>query len=207
MSVQTAPVTGLRRPAWVLALSPLGFVVLIVGGSLTIPPGLFDEITPTALATFRGGWVLFHVLLVLAVALGCGGVALVGAALRGPGNRALATSAVAVAALAVALEVGCAAVRVSLVTSTAPTLGQDGRYGPALTLSLLAVWAAYVATGLCGLALRASGTLRRTGLVVAVLAGLLLVVDIATAGSIPPFALALLWTTLGIGLLRRGTGG
>jgi hypothetical protein len=203
VSVHTAPTTGLRRPAWLLALSPLGFVVLIVAGSAMIPPGLFDEITPAALATFGGGWIAFHALLVLAIAWGCAGVALVGAALRRP----LGTAAAAAAALAVLLEIGCAVVRSTMVTSTAPTLGQDGRAGTALLLSLLAVWVAYVATALCGLALRASGTLRRTGLIVAVLAVALLAVDIPTSGSIPPFAAALLWTTLGIGLLRRGTGG
>jgi xanthine/uracil permease len=55
---------------------------------------------------------------------------------------------------------------------------------------------------LTGVALHRTGVLRRVGLVVAVLAGAILLLDALTRGF-PPFVVALLWLTVGIALLRR----
>ncbi|CUU60047.1 hypothetical protein Ga0074812_13478 [Parafrankia irregularis] len=57
-------------------------------------------------------------------------------------------------------------------------------------------------TAMVGLALRTSGRLRRTGLVVAVLGALFLALDVATQ-AVPPWLFAFLWMAVGVGLLRR----
>ena len=59
-----------------------------------------------------------------------------------------------------------------------------------------------IATLMTGIALFISGTLRRTGLVVAILSAALGIMAIFGA-ILPPAVLGLLWLALGIGLLRR----
>jgi hypothetical protein len=84
-----------------------------------------------------------------------------------------------------------------------PRMGEHPLYDLSIFLSLLAIWLGALAAGLVGLALRADGRLRRTGLVVAVVAAVLIVVDTTlTQGAIPPFAVSFLWLALGVGLLR-----
>ena len=71
-----------------------------------------------------------------------------------------------------------------------------------LALSYLSAWAAMAAVVFTGIGLRVNGLLRRTGLVVAIIAAALLVVDVVTR-ALPPWLVAFYWLAFGIGLLRR----
>jgi hypothetical protein len=200
-STPTAADTNLRRPAWKLALSPLPFVLWLVAVVATMSgTGVSDaaDLTPERMDTIRVGWALMWPLYALAVLVGLAGLFQVNRALRGT----LATASQVFAGI-------CAvAILANLVLSEiaggfeAARLGLDGAYDASLVASYASIWAATVATILTALALRASGLLRRAGLVVAVLAGACLALDVVTR-ALPPFMVAAFWVVLGVGLLRR----
>jgi hypothetical protein len=197
------PVTAAtpRRPAWLLALSPLGFAAWLVAVVATMSgSGVTDsaDLTPDQMDGIRVGWALMWPVYAFAVLLGLAGLLLLNRLLSGP----LATASQALVA------VSGAAILANLVLSEVAAgfgearLGDNAAYEASLVASYASIWAATVATVLTAVALRASGLLRRAGLVVAILAGALLALDVATRG-LPPFMVALFWVVLGVGLLRR----
>jgi hypothetical protein len=201
----TPPAAGTARPprraAWRLALSPLPFVAWLVAVVATMSgTGVTDsaDLTPDQMDGIRVGWALMWPVYAFAVLFGLSGLFLLNRAVRGP----LATASQVLAGV-------CAvAVAANLVLSEAAAgfgearLGDNAAYDASLVASYASIWAATAATILTAVALRTGGLLRRAGLVVAVLAGVLLALDVVTRG-LPPFMVALFWVVLGVGLLRR----
>lgn len=190
-----------RRSAWKLALSPLPFAALVVAVVATMSGtevSGYADLTRDQMDSIRVGWALMWPVYALAVLFGLSALFMLNRALRGT----LATaSQVFVGVSAVAILANLVLNEIAAGFDTA-RLGLDGAYDASLVASYASIWAATVATILTALALRASGLLRRAGLVVAVLAGACLALDVVTR-ALPPFMVAVFWVVLGVGLLRR----
>lgn len=194
-----------RLGAWLLALSPLPFVAwLIAVVTVMSGPGVTDsaDLTREQMASIRGGWWLIWPLYAAAVIVGGVGMTLLNRTLREtPGQRWSVLSQVA-------CGISVVAILANLVLSevaggfTEARLGLNRAFDASLVASYASIWAAAVAVLLTGIALRASGVLRRAGPVVAVIAGVFLLLDVLTRGF-PPFFVALLWLAVGVALLRR----
>jgi hypothetical protein len=195
--------TRLRTPAWLLTLSPLGFVVVVAAGAATFVASGIDDtarMTPAQMADIRTAWMLFWPVYAAAVGVGAAGLILLGRAL--PGGLAKATQVAA--GLSVVSILGNVVLNWSMLGFDQPELGRHPGYDTSIFLSILAIWLGAVGAGLAGLALRRAGILRRTGIVVAIVAAVHVVVEATlTQGAIPPFVVSFLWLALGIGLLRR----
>jgi hypothetical protein len=200
-----APQRTPDRPAWLLVLSPLPFVAwlaaLVPAMSSTGVTNAAD-LTPERMASIRGGWATAWPIYALAVLAGAAAMAMLNARLRRTAARGLATAAQAAVAGSAITIVGHLALIELAAGFTEPRLGDNDLYAASQVLSYATIWCATVAVILTGLALRASGVLRRTGLAVAIIAAALLLLDVATRG-LPPFMVAAFWLVVGIGLLRR----
>jgi xanthine/uracil permease len=86
---------------------------------------------------------------------------------------------------------------------TEAKLSDNSLWSPSLWLSMISIWAAMAAVVLTGVGLRRTGVLRRTGLVVAIIAGVILLADLALGGAFPPLVVGFFWLAIGIGLVRR----
>lgn len=200
------PATTDRRPGWLLALSPLGFVAVIATGAATFVSAGIDEISqlsPADMAEIRVGFVGYAVVYAAALALGGTGLWLLDRSLRDTPGRRAATAARAVLVLLGAVLVAHVVLAGALTGFTEPRLELAALAGPNELLSKLAVWTAGAATALTAFALRSAGRLRRTGLVVGVLGAAYVAVDVVLGGAFPPFVVAFGWLAIGVGLLRR----
>lgn len=190
--------TATRRTAWMLALSPLAFVVL-VATVLAIDSGPMSELSAARLANIAGMWIAYHVVYLVAVVWGAWCLVRLDRTLSGPLPRISGVFAV----LGVLAGVALAVVRIAMLGAGSGRIGDLGTFPVASVLSMLAVWCVAVATVLTAVALSTEGMLRRTGLVVAVLGGLYVVADVVSGGGFPPFTVALLWLAVGVALLVR----
>ena len=209
ISTTAAP---LRLPAWLLALSPLGYVAAI---GLAFPivlilmPGLvlLDDITRTQMDHFATGWVLLNVAQLLS-GVGVVGLLLVGLRITGRG-RPWGLAAVVLAGLAlVGLVVGVG-LRIAATGFTSDRLADDGRYAVGTWLAASMVLPMLSTVLLC-IALRLSGRLRISALIIAGIAALLAILDLVSysiALVFPPvLATVVTWLPIGILLLRRPRG-
>lgn len=197
----TRPVVRRSRAGLILALSPLGFAVLVVTLLTAVSNSGVDDsayITPAIMADIRTQWIGLWIVSPLALIFGSTGMYL----LFRSRPAALARGAVVATVLSMACAIVNAGLNLSLTGFSAGRLGSMTRYDVALEVNLVSFWLGWVALICGGIALRRGGELRRTGLVVAILAALLGIVDVAGHGAIPPFVLSFLWLALGIGLLR-----
>ena len=119
--------------------------------------------------------------------------------LRTSRARPLGLATLVCAIGASALIVVVAALRTSVVGFTAPTLGQVRAYQVSDSLFRSADAITLLATLSAAIGLWQSGLARRTGLVVAILCGLLLVLSFL--GDLPPFVVGLAWLAIGVALL------
>ena len=184
-----------RRPAWILTLSPVLFVLWLLAVVATMSgSGVTDsaDLSPEKMDAIRTGWRLIWPVYAAAIIVGAAGMLMLRVSLLA--RVAGVVSIVAALANLVFSELAAG--------FTEPRLGDNGSYVVSLVASYAAIWAALLALILTGVALYRTGTLRRTGLVVAVLAGLFLALDVVTRG-LPPFIVAPLWLAVGIALLRR----
>lgn len=146
----TTMVRGRRAGAWLLALSPVGFVLVVGAGALTFAgSGVddFDLITPEQMAGIRAGWILYWLVYAGTVLVGAAGIWLVG---RWQGAR----SAMVAAALSAVAVLGLLVSRELVVGFTQPRLVEAPGTAAAVWLSLLAIWFGHAAAGLLALALR-----------------------------------------------------
>jgi hypothetical protein len=202
----TTTSTTYRTPAWLMVGSTLAFVAWLAAAMTTISgTGVTDtaDLTPRTMATIRVGFLVTTVLYAVAYALGGAGLATVAARLRRGGARVPATAALVAAAGSVAAIAGYPVAALLAGGFDAGRLGDQGAWDAAIGLSIAAMWLALGAIALGGVALRTSGALRRTGLVVAVIAGIALVADVVLGAVLPPFLVGLLLLPYAIGLLRR----
>ncbi len=201
----TSPPTALRRPARWLILSLVAFIAWLATVVATIAGTGVEtsaDLTRAQMDSIRTGWALVWPLYTAAVMIGAVGMTLLNRSLGGaPVHRWTAASSVFTAVSVVAIVVNLVLSELQAGFDEA-RLGLSSLYTPALVASYLAIWAALMAVLLTGVALHRTGVLRRVGLVVAVLAGAILLLDALTRGF-PPFVVALLWLTVGIALLRR----
>lgn len=197
----TRPTVRRSRAGLILILSPLAFAVVVIT-LLTASSGSGAEdaadITPAIMAEIGPSWIGLWIIFALAVTFGSTGMFL----LFRSRPAALARAAVAATVLSVVCTVVQAGLKISLVDFSADRLGSMTQYNVALEVSLVSFWLGFAAVVCGGLALRRSGELPRTGLVVAVVAALLGIVDIAGHGVVPPFVLSFLWLAIGIGVLK-----
>jgi len=202
MATTTAePTVGRSRTGLILALSPLPFAVLVITLLTAVAAsGVEDsgDITPAIMTDIRLQWIGVWIVYPLALIFGSVGMFRLFRSRRG----ALARGALVATCLSVGCMLVSTALNLSLTGFSAERLGAVTRYDVALEVSLVSFWLAWVALICGGLALRLSGVLRRTGLVVAILAALLGIVDVAGHGAVPPFVVSFLWLTLGIGLIK-----
>jgi hypothetical protein len=184
-----------RRAAWILTLSPLLFVLWLLAVVATLSgSGVTDsaDLSVAQMDAIRTGWRLIWPVYAAAIIVGSAAMMLLRLSLAA--RVASAVSIVAALANLVLSELAAG--------FTEPRLGDNGYFTASLVASYAAIWAALVALIVTGVVLRRTGMLRRTGLVIAVLAGLFLVLDVVTRG-LPPFIVAPLWLAVGIALLRR----
>lgn len=197
----------LRLAGWLLALSPVAFAVVTVAWGATFADTGVDNytlLTPEQLADIRLGWIVLWAVYAAAVLVGAVAMAALNQALRGTPARALANASQVAVAVSVASMLTGLVLRYAVLGFTEARLELNSLHDAAYWTSLLAIWSAAVAVALTGIGLRTSGVLRRTGLVVALIAAGYVLVDVVlTRGELPPFVIALLWLPLGIGLLRR----
>ncbi len=198
---------ALRRAAWWLVLSPPAFVVWLALVIATIAGTGVEssaDLTRQQMDTIRIGWAVVWPAYTAAVMIGAVGMALLDRALRGTTARRWATASQVLTAVSVV------AILANLVLSelsagfTESRLGRSSLYETALVTSYVAIWAALLALVLTGVALHRTAVLRRTGLVLGVASGAILLLDALTRGF-PPLVVALLWLAIGIALLRRRT--
>ncbi len=203
--VETRQSPRLRSAARLLILSPLVFVLWLVGVVSTMSgTGVTNaaDLTPTQMDTIRTGWLLQWPLYTAAILAGAAGMTQLNPALRDTPAGRIARVSTVVGVLSAVVAVAHLVLIELSAGFTEARLGDNRAYATSQVLSYTAIWAAALAVVLTGLALRTSGVLRRTGSVVAVLAVLFLVADVLTRGF-PPFVVGLLWLTIGVGLLRR----
>ena len=204
-----------RRPGWLLAATVPVSILYIVTAVLTMKVDRAADLTPAQLADMRVGWIALNVLWALPVILVAVAVGLLAAPLRrtAAGLTVATRSLSLLAALGILVYIGLS---LSVLSFDADRLGDLGRHDAATLTSLGSYWAAMVTTMLLGVALFTSRLLRRTGIVVAVIVGLLLVADVIAylpgltgsvslddVSSFPPLLISFVWLALGIGLLRR----
>jgi uncharacterized membrane protein YiaA len=191
-----------RRTGWMMALSPVLFVGWVAAVVVTMSGSGVSQaadLTRDQLDAIRLGWLMAWPLYGVAVVGGAVGLAALNRYLRAGWLTAASQAALG---LAVAAVVICAVLHEVALGFTEPRLGDNGAYSASLVFSYLAVWAMTLAVVLTGLAARSTGVLRRTGLVVAVVAAVLLVLDLVTR-ALPPWFVAFYLLAFGIGLLRR----
>jgi len=194
----------LSRIGWLLALSPVLSLAWVAAVVTTMSHSGVDQAADLAqgqMDAIRVGWGVQWTLYALVVIVISVGLARLNGVLRAQvAGLALASQiAVVISVLAV---VAVLVLRLVAIGFTEARLGDNDAYTWSLAASYVCTWAAAVATVLTGLALRTSGLLRRTGLVVAVLGAVFLALDVATR-AVPPWLFAFLWLAVGIGLLRR----
>lgn len=192
-----------RTTGWLLIASlPLFAVWFVVAMSMLASTGVSDsaDLTADQLSSIRLGWAVVWPLYALALLVGLAGAARLNRTLAP--NR-WATFGQVANVLSALLIVANVAIMLTMTTSDEARLGDHPWWDPAIMLSVAAVVIAHAGQVLTGLALRTTGHLRRTGLWVAIIAGVLVALNLVTAGALPPLLPAVLWLVIGIALLRR----
>jgi cytochrome b subunit of formate dehydrogenase len=193
---------SLARPGWLLALAPLPAIAWVAAVIATMSGSGVDraaDLTHAQMDSIRVGWVLQWALYAFATVYA--GVALA-ALTKVLGSRRLATVALALAVVSALAGVATLVLRVVAVGFDEARLGDNSAYNASLVASYVSAWVAMVVVVVAGVALRSGGLLRRTGLVVAVVAAVFLALDLLTR-ALPPWLVAFYLLAFGIGLLRR----
>lgn len=210
MATQTINSSHLRLPAFLLVITPLPFIGVFASGILGFAGKVittFDKITPDVMATIRLPWIVIFSSLFVAYLLGIAGLSILANSLKDTSARPLAWLTIIGALAGLAILVFNTYLRFTMVNFTEPTLGQTTQWQIASTLVYLAHLVNSATILAASVSLFVSGWLRRTGLVVGVLSGLLFIVGLvpSISYSTPPFVLVFFWLALGIGLFRRRT--
>lgn len=209
MQTIASDVRRTSRTGWLLALSPIPFALVVPMFLVTVTAsGVPDssQVTPEIMASIRPQWIALWVVYFAAVAFGAYAVGRLAREVGHTGGvftRRVALGSRVGAALSFVSITANLVLYLSLIGFDEPRLELSSTYELAYQLSLVSIWFGWLALIFAGMALWSSGLLRRAGLVVATLAGLLGVVDVTTQGGIPPFVISFLWLAVGVGLLRR----
>ncbi len=188
-----------------LATSPIGFVVVVVTtlGALAVSGvEMLSEADPAQFASAAAVIAGRNIVYLLAMVWGTAGVVLVARRLLADGGPGRSVATTAIAACGVSLLAGAAQIAIPLLAIgfSQPRFGDTASYDAYFGASLISIWTGVVAVLLVALAARAAGVRRTFTLVLAVVCAAYLVVDLTTRGGIPPFAIAVVWLALGVGL-------
>ncbi len=196
---------GARWGGWLLALSPLSFVLVIIVNAFvfatTIGAGTFADITREQMNALGVSWALVNIMFPLAVVAGSAGALLVARSLVKSAGRVFAWASIGASILVVVGFVPYAPFRIAAMGFTEPTLGENPYYTAWDLPYTVAFALAPVATALLCAALYASG-IRRTAAVVIGALSVVVFVCFAIQLPLPPFVIAFLWCALGIAWLR-----
>jgi hypothetical protein len=192
-----------KRSMFLLLASPLAFIAVIITAILGFSNvGVFEEITPEQMRSIGVAWSIFNTLVPLAILLAMGGIVVLSQALKDTTARLPAWIAMLLGLVVIAACVLFIIIRISLVNFQEPTLGLNQWYK-------VSDWAfinivgpiSMLATVSINFGLFTSGLLRRTGMVIAVLSCILMI--LAIVSQFPPFVFSFVWLVLGIALLLR----
>lgn len=208
-AVSLPATTATRWGAWLLAVSPVFFVLVVVtnlGTFAAADIGLFDDITRAQMDALGFGWVLASTLFPLAFIIGSVGIALLAGSLgrRVPATRVWAWGSVGAAAVAILLFLPYAPLRIAAMGFTEARLGDNALYTAWDTAGYIATDAAIAAVVLLCIALFVGTPHRTAALVLGILSIVLLIAAVAGL-PVPPFAISFLWCALGIVWLRRSS--
>ena len=202
-------VTGGRTGGWMMALSPLGYVVLIatMAGVFagTIGANTFADMTRAQMDRIGFAWVLVHLITALAGVIPLIGAGLLALTLLRAGIRAGRWAAWATLFLTVVnilTPIPDIAGSVAQLGFTAPTLGEDPSWNAGASLLPLTFGLCFLQLLMLCVALWRSGTRSTIGLVMGVICLVVLLVVALAAPFVPPFAVALIACPIGISWLR-----
>jgi hypothetical protein len=195
----------LRVPGLLFVSSLVCFILLMaiaIGVVLPAFPSGMGALTPEQMQNFRSVFVLFQAWALVPVLLGTLGTALLYPSLKQTSAGRIAWLGLICASLTSLLYFVLIVLRLTLVSFSEASLNEN-------SLWLWTSWAfdkpglilLAVTTLLVGISLYRSNLLRRTGLVVAILSGIL--IPLAIFVGYPPFVFGFLWLAIGIGLLFR----
>lgn len=205
MDAYVFPTTKLKMPALLLVFSLIGFVLLmmvVIGLVLPSFPNGIGELTPQQMSSFLEEYILIQAFPLVPILLGVAGIALLYPSLKETAGSRFAWLGLIVAVLMGTLYFVLIIFRVSLVDFSDTTLSANSVWQwTSWAYDKLGLILPSAATLFIGISLYQSKLLRRTGLIVAILSGIL--IPMAFFVGYPPFVFGFLWLAIGIGLLSR----
>jgi len=205
MDAYVFPTTKLKMPALLLVFSLIGFVLLmmvVIGLVLPSFPNGIGELTPQQMSSFLEEYILIQAFPLVPILLGVAGIALLYPSLKETAGSRFAWLGLIVAVLMGTLYFVLITFRMSLVNFSDTTLSANSVWQwTSWAYDKLGLILPATATLFTGISLYQSRLLRRTGLVVAILNGIL--IPLAIFVGYPPFVFGFLWLAIGIGLLSR----
>jgi hypothetical protein len=205
MDANVVPATELRMPALLFVFSFVGFVLLmmvVIGLVLPAFPNGIGELTPQQIPSFLGKYVLIQTFPLVPILLGVAGIALLYSSMKETAGRRFARLGFVFAVLMGALYLALVIFRLNLVGFSDATLSANSVWQwTSWAYDKLGLILPAVATLFIGISLYRSALLRRTGLIIAILSGILILVTLVV--GYPPFVFGFLWLAIGIGLLSR----
>jgi hypothetical protein len=206
MATDVLPATKRKTPALLFVFSFIGFVLLMavmIGVVLPVFPNGLGELTPQQMPSFLGKYVLSQAFPLVSILLGAAGIAMLYPSLKETAGRRFALLGVMVAARMGILYLVLVIFRMSLVGFSDPTLGANPVWQwTSWSYDRLGLILQATATLFLGISLYQSARLRRTGLIIVILSGIL--IPLAVFLGHPTFVFGFLWLAIGIGLLRNG---
>jgi hypothetical protein len=205
MEANVFPTPKLKMPALLFVFSLIGFVLLmvvVIGLVLPSFPNGIGELTPQQMSSFLGKYVLIQAFPLVPILLGVAGIALLYPSLKETAGRRFAWLALLVAVLMGILYFVLILFRISLTSFSDATLSANPVWQwTSWAYDKLGLILPALATCFIAISLYQSSLLRRTGLVIAILSGIL--IPLALFVGYPPFVFGFLWLAIGIGLLGR----
>ncbi|WP_298130805.1 hypothetical protein [Micropruina sp.] len=187
---------------WLLALSPLYFVILIAVNVWAFSAnriGLFVDITREQMDAIILNWVLANAIVTLTWLAGALGVVLISRVLLSGAARRWAALSVGVTVAAALAYLVSLVLRLTAVGFTGSRLGDDPSYALSEQIVNRVGWfGALIGVGLLCVALAVSRTRRVTGIVVGSASAVVLLLSVLAYDLTPPFLFGLLWTPIGI---------
>jgi hypothetical protein len=183
--------------------SLIGFVLLmivVIGLVLPVFPNGIGELTPQQMSSFLGKYIFTQAFPLVPILLGVVGIALLYPSLKATTGRRFAWLGLAFAVLTGILYTVLIIFRMSLVNFSDAMLSANSVWQwTSWAYDKLGLILPATATLFIGISLYQSGLLRRTGLIIAILSGILIL--LAFFVGYPSFVFGFLWLAIGIGLL------
>lgn len=177
-------------------------MILVIGVVLPAFPNGIGDLTPQQMPSFRGMYLLTQAFPLVPIMLGVAGIALLYPSLKETAGRRFAWLAFITAVLMGILYLVLVIFRMVLVGFSDATLSANSVWQwTSWAYDKLGLILPAYATMFIGISLYQSKLLRRTGLIIAILSGIL--IPLALFVGYPPFVFGFLWLAIGIGLFSR----